>query len=168
MPIQTNDRLPAGRFKTITASGIADGASDTLVAGRKVALFGLPGAYTPVCSASHLPGYIDNHDQFKAAGFDEIVCVSVNDPFVMDAWGKQLGAGGKVTMLSDSDASFTKAIGLVADLGAFGLHDRSERYSMIVEDCVVKKLDVEKTVFDHDGTSAMCMLRGYRREDGQA
>jgi peroxiredoxin len=160
MPIQTSDRLPAGRFKAITASGITDVTTDALFAGRKVALFGLPGAYTPVCSASHLPGYVANHEQLKAAGFDEIVCVSVNDPFVMDAWGKQHGAEGKVTMLSDADASFTKAIGLVADLGAFGLHDRSERYSMIVEDGVVKKLDVEKTVFDHDGTSAVCMLRG--------
>jgi peroxiredoxin len=159
MPIRTYDRLPAGRFKTLNASGIAEVASDTLFAGRKVALFGLPGAYTPVCSASHLPGYVENFDQFKAAGFDEIVCVSVNDPFVMNAWGKQHGAEGKVTMLSDSDASFTKAIGLVADLGAFGLHDRSERYSMIVEDGVVKKLDIEKAVFDHDGTSAICMLR---------
>jgi peroxiredoxin len=160
MPVRTHDRLPAGRFKTLNASGIAEVTSDTLFTGRKVALFGLPGAYTPVCSASHLPGYVENFDKFKAAGFDEIVCVSVNDPFVMNAWGKQHGAEGKVTMLSDSDASFTKAIGLVADLGAFGLHDRSERYSMIVEDGVVKKLDVEKAVFDHDGSSAVCMLRG--------
>lgn len=160
MPIQTDERLPPGRFKTINASGIADITTDTLFSGRKVALFGLPGAYTPVCSASHLPGYVDHHDRLKAAGFDEIVCVSVNDPFVMAAWGKEHGAEGKVTMLSDSDGAFTKAIGLVADLGAFGLHDRSERYAMVVEDGVVKKLDVEKTVFDHDGTSAVYMLRG--------
>jgi len=159
MRIQTNDRLPVARFKTITPSGITDLESDKLFAGRKVALFGLPGAYTPVCSASHLPGYVTSHDQLKAAGFDEICCVSVNDPFVMDAWGKQHCAGGKITMLSDSDGSFTRAIGLVADLGAFGLHDRSERYSMIVEDGVVKKLEIEKTVFDHDRTSAICMLR---------
>lgn len=160
MTIKTGDRLPSATFKTMAATGIVDVTTDELLQGKKVALFGLPGAYTPVCSASHLPGYVANHDQLKAAGFDEIVCVSVNDPFVMDAWGKQHGAEGKVTMLSDTDASFTKAIGLVADLGAFGLHDRSERYSMIIEDGVVKKLDVEKTVFDHDGTSAACMLRG--------
>ena len=160
MPIRNHDRLPAGCFKALGPSGIVDVTSDTLFAGRKVALFGLPGAFTPVCSASHLPGYVDRHDEFKAAGFDEIVCVSVNDPFVMEAWSRQHGAAGKVTMLCDTDASFTKAMGLVADLAAFGLHDRSERYSMIVEDGVVKKLSVEKTVFDHDGTSALCMLRG--------
>lgn len=160
MAIQTHERLPAGRFKTINASGIVDLTTDTLFRGRKVALFGLPGAYTPICSAAHLPGYVDSYEQLKAAGFDEIVCVSVNDPFVMDAWGRDHGAAGKVTMLSDADGSFTKAIGLVTDLGAFGLHDRSERYSMVVEDGVVTRLAVEKTVFDHDGTSAVCMLRG--------
>lgn len=159
MRIQTGERLPAGSFKTIDSTGIVDVGTGSLFKGRKVAVFGVPGAYTPVCSASHLPGYVQNFAELKAAGFDEIACISVNDPFVMDAWGKQHGAEGKVSMLSDTDGSFTKAIGLVADLGKFGLHDRSERYSMVVEDGVVKKLEVEKTVFDHDGTSAACMLR---------
>jgi peroxiredoxin len=160
MTIRTGDRVPAATFKTMTASGIQDVASDALFKGRKVAAFGLPGAYTPVCSASHLPGYVEKADKLRAAGFAEIACISVNDPFVMDAWGKTHGADGKVTMLCDADGSFTRAIGLVADLAQFGLPGRSERYSMIVDDGVVKKLEVEKTVFDHDGTSAACMLRG--------
>ena len=160
MSIQAGQALPTGQFKTINASGIQDVDTGTLFNGRKVAVFDLPGAYTPVCSANHLPGYVENAAKLKAAEFDEIACISVNDPFVMDAWGKERGAAGKVTMLSDTDASFTKAIGLVADLGALGLHDRSERYAMVVEDGVVTKLDVERTVLDYDSTIAACMLRG--------
>ena len=158
MSIKTGERLPAATFKTMTATGINDIATDAVFKGRKVAVFGLPGAYTPVCSASHLPGYVENAAKLRAAGFAEIACISVNDPFVMDAWGKLHGAEGKVTMLCDVDGSFTRAIGLVADLAQFGLPGRSERYSMVVDDGVVKKLEVEKTVFDHDGSSAACML----------
>ena len=158
MSINTGERLPAATFKTMTATGINDITTDAVFKGRKVAVFGLPGAYTPVCSASHLPGYVENAAKLRAAGFAEIACISVNDPFVMDAWGKSHGAEGKVTMLCDVDGSFTRAIGLVADLAQFGLPGRSERYSMVVDDGVVKKLEVEKTVFDHDGTSAACML----------
>lgn len=160
MTIAIGQPLPASTFKSMDASGIQDVTTAAFFKGRKVALIGLPGAYTPVCSASHLPGYVENHAKLKAAGFDEIACVSVNDPFVMSAWGKSLGADGKVTMLCDADGEFTKAIGLVADLAKFGLPGRSERYSMVVEDGVVKTLEVEKTVFDHDGTSAVCMLKG--------
>ena len=159
MTIKTGDRLPSAVFKILDASGIADVGTDAFFKGRRVAVCGLPGAYTPVCSASHLPGYVENFGKLKAAGFDAIACISVNDPFVMAAWGKEHGAEGKVSMLCDADGAFTKAIGLTADLGKFGLHGRSERYSMVVEDGVVKKLDVEKTVLDHDGTSAICMLR---------
>jgi glutaredoxin/glutathione-dependent peroxiredoxin len=160
MSIRPGDAVPSARFKTIDASGIRDVDSDSLFHGRKVAVFGLPGAYTPVCSAQHLPGYVENFAKLKAAGFDEIACISVNDPFVMAAWGKEHGADGKVSMLCDSDGAFTSALGLVADLGKFGLHGRSERYAMVVDNGIVKKLDVEKTVFDHDGTSAVCMLKG--------
>ncbi|GAC1390861.1 MAG: peroxiredoxin [Variovorax sp.] len=159
MTIQQGDRLPTATFKQLTATGIVDVSTDELLKGKKVALFGLPGAYTPVCSVSHLPGYIDNAAKLRSAGFDAIACVSVNDPFVMDAWGKATGADDKVMMLADADGAFTKAIGLVVDLPAFGLSGRSERYSMVVEDGVVKKLEVEKTVLDHDGSSAACMLR---------
>ena len=159
MTIMQGDLLPSASFKQLTPTGIIDVTTDSLLKGKKVALFGVPGAYTPVCSVSHLPGYIDNAVKLRAAGFDAIACVSVNDPFVMDAWGKATGADEKVMMLSDADGAFTKALGLVIDLPAFGLSGRSERYSMIVEDGVVTKLDVEKSVLDHDGSSAACMLR---------
>ena len=159
MTIQQGDHLPSASFKQLAPTGILDVTTDSLLKGKKVALFGVPGAYTPVCSVSHLPGYIDNAVKLRAAGFDAIVCVSVNDPFVMDAWGKATGADDKVMMLADADGAFTKAIGLTIDLPAFGLSGRSERYSMIVEDGVVTKLDIEKSVLDHDGSSAACMLR---------
>jgi glutaredoxin/glutathione-dependent peroxiredoxin len=159
MTIQPGHPLPAASFKQLTAIGVVDISTDELLKGKKVALFGLPGAYTPVCSASHLPGYVENANKLRAAGFDTIACVSVNDPFVMDAWGRATGADGKVLMLADADGSFTKAIGLAIDLPAFGLTGRSERYSMVVEDGVVAKLEVEKSVLDHDGSSAACMLR---------
>jgi glutaredoxin/glutathione-dependent peroxiredoxin len=159
MTIKQGERVPAATFKQLTSTGIVDVSTDTLLKGKKVALFGLPGAYTPVCSLNHLPGYVENAGKLRAAGFDTIACVSVNDPFVMDAWGKASGADGKVMMLSDAEGGFTKAIGLVVDLPAFGLVGRSERYSMVVEDGVVTKLDVEKSVLDHDGSSAACMLR---------
>ena len=159
MTIKQGDRLPSGTFKQLTAAGIVDVSTDSLLKGKKVALFGLPGAYTPVCSASHLPGYVENAGKLRAAGFDTIACISVNDPFVMDAWGKASGADGKVMMLADAQGDFTTAIGLVVDLPAFGLVGRSERYSMVVEDGVVKKLEVEKSVLEHDGSSAVCMLK---------
>ena len=121
MTISTGARLPSSTFKTMTDKGIVDVTTDSLLKGKKVALFGLPGAYTPVCSASHLPGYVENAAKLRAAGFTDIACVSVNDPFVMAAWGKEHGATGKVTMLCDVDGSFTRAIGLVADLAQHGL-----------------------------------------------
>lgn len=160
MTIKQGDRVPDGRFMQLANHGIHEVTTDALFKGKKVALFGLPGAYTPVCSAKHLPGYIANAGKLRVAGFDTIACVSVNDPFVMDAWGKSLGADGDVMMLADADGSFTRALGLVIDLPAFGLSGRSERYSMVVEDGVVTKLEVEKSVLDHDGSSAACMLRG--------
>ena len=122
-------------------------------------LFGLPGAFTPVCSANHLPGFVAKADDLKAKGIDEIACISVNDPFVMQAWGRQHGADGKVTMLADADGLFTHAVGLSLDLPEYGLSGRSERYSMVVENGIVKTINVEKTVFDHGISSAAnCML----------
>jgi peroxiredoxin len=130
----------------------------TLLAGKKVILFGLPGAYTPVCTAAHLPGYIAEADALKAGGVAEIACVSVNDPFVMSAWGKEHGADDKVLMLCDPDASFTRSLGLSLDLAAFGLGERSQRYAMIVEDGVVVTINVEKSIFDHESSAASALL----------
>jgi peroxiredoxin len=154
MPIKVGDPVPAATFKQLSANGIADIDIATLLKGKKVVLFGLPGAYTPVCSASHLPGFVAKADELKAKGIDEIACISVNDLFVMQAWGKAHGADGKVTMLSDADGTFTRAIGLTVDLPDFGLSGRSERYSMVIQDGAVKTINVEKTVFDHGVSSA--------------
>lgn len=112
-------------------------------AGKKIAIFALPGAYTPTCSAQHLPGYVQAAEEFKAAGVDEIWCLSVNDAFVMGAWGRENAAGGKVRMMADGSADFTRAVDLVLDLTAKGLGVRSQRYSMLVDDGVVRTLNIE-------------------------
>ena len=114
-----------------------------LVRGRKIVVFGLPGAYTPTCSAQHVPSYLKQHDALKARGVDEIWCVSVNDAFVMGAWGRDQKSGGKVRMMADGSGEFTRALGLEMDLSARGLGVRSQRYAMLVEDGVVKSIDVE-------------------------
>jgi peroxiredoxin len=119
-----------------------------LVKGKTIAIFGLPGAFTPTCSAQHLPGYIQLADQLKAKGVDEIWCISVNDAFVMGAWGRDQKATGIVRMMADGSAAFTKALGLEFDLVAKGFGVRSQRYSMLVQDGVVKQLNVESGGFD--------------------
>jgi peroxiredoxin (alkyl hydroperoxide reductase subunit C) len=116
---------------------------EKLAAGKKIVLFALPGAFTPTCSAKHVPGYVEHYDAIKAKGVDEIWCVSVNDPFVMGAWGCDLNVGKKIRMLGDGSAEFTKKLGLELDLISRGLGVRSDRYAMIIEDGVVKSLDRE-------------------------
>jgi len=158
MSIQKGDRLPAATFKQMTQDGIKDVDLSALLAGQKVILFGLPGAYTPVCSTKHLPGYVEEADKLKSEGVGAIACISVNDPFVMSAWGEQHGAGDKVMMLCDADASFCQSIGLSLDLTQFGLGIRSQRWSMVVEDGVVISLNVEASIFDHGASSAANLL----------
>jgi peroxiredoxin len=150
MTIQIGDKLPATTlFEFIEVEGegcsIGPNAFDVgkATAGKTIALFALPGAYTPTCSAKHVPGYVAKAEEFKAAGVDEIWCVSVNDAFVMGAWGRDQGTGGKVRMMADGSADFAKATGLTLDLSARGLGLRSNRYSMLVVDGVVKQLNVE-------------------------
>ncbi|ATE63400.1 peroxiredoxin [Rhizorhabdus dicambivorans] len=143
MTISTGDRIPAATFKTMTDDGPADIASDALFGGRTVALFSVPGAFTPTCSARHLPGFVDKATELKAKGVDEIVCTAVNDAFVMGAWGKSAGADGKVTMLADGNGDFVRAIGLEMDGRAAGLGMRGQRFSMIVKDGVITTLNVE-------------------------
>ena len=116
---------------------------DKLVAGKKIVIFALPGAYTPTCSAKHVPGYVEQFDALKAKGVDEVWCISVNDPFVMGAWGRDQKVGKKIRMMSDGSADFTKKLGLELDLTARGFGVRSDRYAMIVEDGIVKSLDRE-------------------------
>lgn len=116
---------------------------DKLVAGKKIVIFALPGAFTPTCSAKHVPGYVEHCDSIKAKGVDEIWCISVNDPFVMGAWGRDQKVGKKIRMMADGSADFTKKLGLELDLTARGFGVRSDRYAMIVEDGIVKSLDRE-------------------------
>lgn len=148
--IQVGDKLPAGTLKEfieVETEGCSLGPNDVdlgkAAAGKTIALFGLPGAFTPTCSAKHVPGYIANFDALRSAGVDEIWCVSVNDAFVMGAWAKANEAGGKVTMLADGNADFAKSVGLTFDGSKFGMGERSQRYSMIVNDGVVEELNVE-------------------------
>jgi peroxiredoxin len=150
MTIQVGDKLPAGTLKEfidVETEGCSLGPNNVDVAaaaaGKTIALFALPGAFTPTCSAKHVPGYIAQFDALRAAGVDEIWCVSVNDAFVMGAWGREQKAAGKVRMMADGSAAFTNAVGLPLDLVANGMGVRSQRYSMLVVDGVVKSLNVE-------------------------
>ncbi len=148
--LKVGDKLPAAKlqeFIEIEGNGCSIGPNtfelDKLTAGKKIAVFGLPGAFTPTCSAKHVPGYVENAAALKASGVDEIWCVSVNDAFVMGAWGREQKTGGKVRMMADGSADFSKATGLTLDLTARGMGLRSNRYSMLVVDGVVKSLNVE-------------------------
>ena len=148
--IKVGDKLPAGKlqeFVEVEGNGCSIGPNtfelDKLTAGKKIAVFGLPGAFTPTCSAKHVPGYVQKADEFAKAGVDEIWCISVNDPFVMGAWGRDQKTAGKVRMMADGSADFAKATGLTFDLTARGMGVRSQRYSMLIEDGVVKSLNIE-------------------------
>jgi peroxiredoxin len=160
MPIAVGDRLPDTTFTTMSAEGPKPMQTAEVFGGKKVALFAVPGAYTPTCSRQHLPGYVQKYDELKSKGFDAIACTAVNDIFVLSAWSKDGGADGKVLMLADGSADFARKIGLDIDLTARGLGMRSRRYSMIVEDGVVKSLNVEEAPSSHDKSSAtmMCSL----------
>jgi peroxiredoxin len=142
MAIKIGDKVPSVALTHMTADGPKEITSDELFAGKKVVLFALPGAFTPTCSASHLPGFVVNADKIKAKGVDGIVCLSVNDAFVMDAWGKAQNAE-EIHMVADGNADFAKAVGLELDLIARGMGVRLQRFAMIVEDGVVKHLNVE-------------------------
>ena len=144
MTIAQGDKIPATTFKKMTDGGPADVSSDELFKGRTVALFSVPGAFTPTCSAKHLPGFVDSADALKSKGVDEIVCTAVTDAFVMGAWGKSAGADGKVSMLADGNGDFVKAIGLTMDATGAGLGHRGQRFSMIVKDGVITTLNVEE------------------------
>jgi glutaredoxin/glutathione-dependent peroxiredoxin len=140
--IEEGQKIPAGTFKVMGKEGPENLSSDELFKGKKVVLFGLPGAFTPGCSKAHLPGFVVNADKIKAKGIDTIACMSVNDAFVMGAWGKAQNAD-EVVMLADGNGEFTKALGLEMDATGYGMGMRSKRFSMIVDDGVVKHLAVE-------------------------
>lgn len=144
MTIAKGDRIPSTSFTTMTENGPETVASDAYFAGRTVALFSVPGAFTPTCSARHLPGFVEKSQQLKEKGVDEIACTAVNDVFVMAAWGKSAAADGKVTMLADGNGDFAKAVDLTMDGSGFGLGTRGQRFSMLVKDGVVTELNVEQ------------------------
>lgn len=143
MSIKVGDKLPAATLTAGTSEGPRPMSTDDIFKGKKVALFAVPGAFTPTCSARHLPGYKDLGDEIKGKGVDTIACLSVNDAFVMKAWGESQDVGESILMLADGNGDFTKALGLELDGSKFGMGLRSQRYSMIVEDGVVKELNVE-------------------------
>lgn len=158
MTIAIGDKLPQATFKEKTADGPVEITTDALFSGKKVVLFAVPGAFTPTCTLNHLPGYLENRDALKERGVDDIAVVSVNDWHVMGAWAQHSGGMGKIHFLADWDASFTKALGLDMDLSAGALGLRSKRYSMLVEDGVVKSLNIEENPGQATVSSAATMI----------
>ncbi len=144
MTIQVGDRLPKTTFIKATPDGPQPVDSEEYFRGRRIALFSVPGAFTPTCSARHLPGFVDKIDELRAKGVDEVACTAVNDAFVLQAWAQSAGAEGKVTMLADGNGAFVKAIGLDADFSKFAMGSRGQRFSMLVNDGVVEQLNVEE------------------------
>jgi peroxiredoxin len=144
MTIKEGDKIPDATLMSMTDSGPNPMSTKDLFDGKKVALFSVPGAFTPTCSAQHLPGFVDNADAIKAKGVDTIACMAVNDAFVMSAWGNDRGVGDKILMLGDGNAELTKAMGLELDASGFGLGTRGQRFSMIVDNGVVKNLNIEE------------------------
>ena len=159
MPINVGDRLPDTTFMTMSAEGPKPMKTADVFGGKKVALFAVPGAYTPTCHGQHMPGFVARYDDFKSKGFDTVACTSVNDIFVLTNWAKDSKADGKILMLADGSAEFAKKVGLEIDLGARGLGTRSKRYSMIVEDGVVKALNLEDAPPNHDKSSAASLCK---------
>jgi peroxiredoxin len=155
MTISVGDKIPSVTIQHKTADGIDQVSTDDFFAGRKVVLFAVPGAFTPTCSQKHLPGFVANADALKAKGVDEIACIAVNDAFVMDAWGKDQSADGKVTMLADGSAKLAKALGLDMDLTERGMGPRSKRYAMVVDDGKVTALAVDESGFEKSSAEAI-------------
>ena len=159
MTIKVGDVVPDATFHVMTADGPAPRTSEQIFPDRKVVLVAVPGAFTPTCSMNHLPGFIENIEAIKAKGVDEVLVTGVNDVFVMGAWAKHTGGEGKVTFLADGSAKFAQALGLTLDLGERGLGTRSQRYSMIVDDGVVKSLEVDANPGQADKASAENVLK---------
>ena len=158
MTIKLGDRLPEATFRTMTADGPKGRSTADVFKGRKVVLFAIPGAFTPTCHRNHLPGYLANLDAIKARGVDAVAVISTNDAFVMDAWAKATGADGKIEFLSDGNADFAKAIGLEMDRSDIGFGIRTQRYSMLVDDGVVRALNTGDTPGTLDSSGAEKML----------
>jgi glutaredoxin/glutathione-dependent peroxiredoxin len=159
MTINVGDKLPSVTLRQVTPEGPKEVSTDDFFRGKKVVLFAVPGAFTPACSQRHLPGYVDKATDIRGKGIDEVACVAVNDAAVMGAWGKDQKTDGKVTMLADGSGDFVRALGLELDLSKGGLGIRSKRYSMLVDNGIVKSLNVEQQPGQVDASSAEAMLR---------
>jgi peroxiredoxin len=158
MTIKVGDVIPSVTLKYLTKDGLQEISTDTLFKGLKVVLFAVPGAFTPVCSAKHLPGFVEHAEAFKAKGVDQIVCLAVNDPFVMKAWGQDQKTGDSVFLLPDGNGTLTRALGLELDATGHGLGIRSQRFALVAEDGVVTALAVDKPG-TFDLTSAEATLK---------
>lgn len=159
MTISVGEKMPDATFNVMTAEGPGQMTTAELFDGRKVAIFAVPGAFTPTCHMKHLPGFVSNADALKAKGVDTIACVSVNDVFVMDAWAEHSGAKDKITFLADGSANFTRAIGMELDASGFGMGIRSKRYAMLVDDGVVKVINEEEAPGTAEISSAEEILK---------
>ncbi|MDP9128453.1 MAG: peroxiredoxin [Pseudomonadota bacterium] len=157
MTIKTGDKIPSVTLKQLTPSGLQDLSTDSVFEGKKVVLFSVPGAFTPTCSAKHLPGFVARLGEFKAQGI-EVVCLAVNDPFVMKAWQEAQKAEG-ITMLADGNATFTKALGLEMDGSGYGLGTRSQRFALFVDNGIVKSVEVEKPGALDVSSAEACAMR---------
>ena len=158
MPIKVGDKLPNATFRVMTAEGPKPKTTDDIFKGKKVVLFAVPGAFTPTCTKLHLPSYVDNAGAIKGKGIDTIAVTAVNDAFVMEAWKKATGAEGKIEFLADGNGEFAKAIDMAFDGSGNGLGTRSKRYSMLVEDGVVKKLNIEEAPGKCDVSGGQALL----------
>jgi peroxiredoxin len=158
MAIKVGDRLPHTTFMTPGPDGPKPITTAEVFGGKKVVLFAVPGAYTAVCTKQHMPGFVEHYGELKKKGVDTVACTAVNDVFVLTQWAKDTGAEGKILMLADGSAEFAKKLGLEVDLGSRGMGVRSKRYSMLVEDGVVKALNVEDAPVNHDRSSAAKLL----------
>ncbi len=158
MTIKTGETLPSAKLRVVTDDGSQEIDAATYFQGKRAILFAVPGAFTPVCTEKHLPGYIDQAADFEAKGI-ALFCLSVNDPFVMRAWGQQAGTEGKITLLADSSGELTKALGLDIDLSSAGLGVRAKRFALTLDDGIVKDIQVDASTNDCDLASASCMIR---------
>lgn len=156
--IKVGHRVPKGMLKTMRDSQVVEVDTDALFDNQRVVLFGVPGAFTPGCSKSHLPGYVNAYDQIRAQGFDTVACISVNDAWVMHAWGESAQANGKVLMLADGSAVFARQLGLDSDLTQAGMGVRFKRFSMVVQDGVVIQLNVDAQYIESTSADATCGL----------
>ena len=156
MTLKNGDQMPSGTFKVIGSEWMKEVSTQELFSGKKVAFFSVPGAFTPTCSNEHLPSFLKNYDKIIAKGFDTIACMSVNDAFVMKAWGEERGVSDKILMLADGNADYTKSLGLELDGSGFGLGIRAKRFSLVVNDGKVEQLNVDEGAYDLTSAEKTC------------